>query len=83
MQHPAKVQGHDEWPTRFDSEAIRHIKVFMTSRTIDIHCDACGKYLFSIQPDDYEELHKDHYCKSKKCQQQAVVDKLKKEPVNK
>ncbi len=55
----------------------------MTSRTIDIHCDACRKYLFSLQPDDYEGIAKDYYCKSKKCQEQAVIDKLKKQPDNK
>lgn len=52
----------------------------MTSRTIDISCEACRKYLFSLQPNDYKGLEKDYYCRSKQCQQQAVVDKLKKEP---
>jgi len=50
----------------------------MTSRTIDIHCDACGKYLFSLQPNDYRGIAKDYYCKAKACQMQATVDKLKK-----
>jgi hypothetical protein len=52
----------------------------MTSRTIDISCEACRKYLFSLQPNDYKGLAKDYYCKTKACQRQAVVDKLKKEP---
>lgn len=52
----------------------------MTSRTIDISCECCRKYLFSLQPNDYKGLEKDYYCKSKKCQEQAVVDKLKKKP---
>jgi len=52
----------------------------MTSRTIDIHCEACRKYLFSLQPNDSKGLAKDYYCKAKTCQMQATVDKLKKEP---
>lgn len=35
--------------------------------------------MFSLRPNDYKGLHK-NYCKSKTCQQQAVVDKLKKDP---
>jgi len=49
----------------------------MTSRTIDIECRCCRKYLFSLQPNNYEGLKKDYYCKKKACQMQATVDKLK------
>jgi hypothetical protein len=35
--------------------------------------------MFSIMPDDYKTLYEDHYCKAEKCQQQAVIDKLKKD----
>jgi hypothetical protein len=49
----------------------------MTSRTIDIHCEACRKYLFSLQPYDSKGIAKDYYCKKKACQKQAIVDKLK------
>lgn len=38
----------------------------MTSRTIDMHCNACRNYLFYLQPNDYKEIAKNHYCKSKK-----------------
>lgn len=77
------MAGVVETPHAFESHTLRQTKIIrliMTSRTIDIHCEACRKYLFSIQPNDYKELHKDHYCKAKKCQEQAVVDRLKKQP---
>lgn len=51
----------------------------MTSRTIDIRCNACGNYLFSLMPNDSKRIAMDHYCKKKTCQMQATVDKLKKE----
>lgn len=49
----------------------------MTSRTIDIHCNACRRYMFSLQPNDSKGIAKDYYCKSKDCQMQATVEKLK------
>lgn len=49
----------------------------MTSRTIDMHCTACRKYLFSLQPDDYKGIALDYYCKKKACQEQAIIDKIK------
>ncbi len=51
----------------------------MTSRTIDIHCHVCKKYMHSEMPNLIwgETWAKKHYCKKKDCQQQAVVDKLK------
>lgn len=33
--------------------------------------------MFSLQPNNYEGLKKDYYCKKKACQMQATVDKLK------
>lgn len=56
-------------------------KTKMTSRTIDIYCNiycnACRKYMFSLQPDN-KGIAKDYYCKKIECQLQAVADKLKK-----
>jgi hypothetical protein len=53
----------------------------MTSRTIDIKCHACRNYLFSLQPDDYENMSTDYYCDDNEdCQRQATIDKLKKKP---
>lgn len=49
----------------------------MTSRTVDIHCNCCGTYLFSLQPDDYDRIAMDYYCDSEECKEQAVVDELK------
>jgi hypothetical protein len=49
----------------------------MTSRTTDIHCENCRKYLFSLQPLDFKGLEKDYYCKDKKCKQEASIAKLK------
>lgn len=35
----------------------------MTSRTIDVFCSTCSKYLFSLQPNcSLEELSKKYYC---------------------
>jgi hypothetical protein len=48
----------------------------MTSRTIDIHCYNCRGYMFSLQPDDYEGLKLEYYCKAKKCQEKKTFAKL-------
>jgi len=47
----------------------------MTSRTIDINCKECRKYLFSLMPHDTD--NKDHWC-SEECE---IVSKLKGPPV--
>jgi len=49
----------------------------MTSRSIDIHCNNCRKYLFSLWPDDRDGLRKEYFCKSKKCKEAATAEKLK------
>ena len=49
----------------------------MTSRTTDVHCRCCGKYMYSYYMNDKDP---EHYCKKKDCQRQAVVDKLKEVP---
>ena len=46
----------------------------MTSRTIDIKCSECRKYLFSIMPHDPD--NKDHWC-SEACE---IIGKLKGPP---
>jgi hypothetical protein len=54
----------------------------MTSRTIDIDCDSCGKYMFSLQPNDSKGIAKTYFCKSKKCKEAATVAKLRGEDVS-
>jgi len=49
----------------------------MTSRTTDIHCGNCRKYLFSLWPRDVEGLTKDYYCKDQKCMEDAPIALLK------
>ena len=45
----------------------------MTSRTVDQHCANCRKYLFSLQPTDYENMGKPCYCKD--CESNDVLPK--------
>jgi hypothetical protein len=47
----------------------------MTSRTTDIHCEECSKYLFSTADSTIIVQH--HYCKKKVCQQAKLFSKLK------
>jgi len=49
----------------------------MTSRTIDIKCIGCRKYLFSILPDSNAELDKIHHCNKKACKEKATFEILK------
>ena len=49
----------------------------MTSRTTDIHCENCRKYLFSLWPRDIEGLKKDYFCRDKKCKEEAAIARLK------
>ena len=47
----------------------------MTSRTIDVSCATCRKYMFSLHPRaTSEELTKSHYC-SVKCENQQTIPK--------
>ncbi len=53
----------------------------MTSRTIDIHCDNCRRYMFSLQPDDRKGMAKTYFCRAKACKEAATAAKLKGEDV--
>jgi hypothetical protein len=48
----------------------------MTSRTIDIKCEYCRKYMFSLMPND-KKISKHYYCRSKACKEAATAAKLK------
>jgi hypothetical protein len=49
----------------------------MTSRTIDIHCKTCRRYLCSLQPRaSLAELRQDRFC-SKKCEENPPPESVK------
>ena len=49
----------------------------MTSRTIDIHCNSCRTYLFSLQPCDYDGIAKTYFCNLPICQTKVDSAKTK------
>lgn len=53
----------------------------MTSRTIDIHCFSCGRYMHSEMPESRGPLEpswiKKHFCNESKCQEAKLYNELK------